>query len=287
MKIKKISKQKYSGKVHNIECKPNHTFIYKKCVVHNCGAGDYFVKSLTSDQIVEQVKHCMVHTGVGYKDINKLQIMFMSMGEPFLNMKHTCDAIESLNKMYPRAQLLVSTIGPDVNYRPFISTAQMISKVGLQLSIHKSTDEERNKLIPFAKKRTLKELGVIGSSFKFFTGRKPFINYCADESNTSDEDALRLKALFDPSIFECTISVVCERNDGLPIKEDKQKRLALEFSEKMLNLGYNVRVFDPAGQNDIGGGCGQLFHVQKWMKENPDKARPSCGNGLPVIHSPK
>jgi len=54
----------------------------------------------------------------------------------------------------------------------------------------------------------------------------------------------------------------------------------------MLNRGYNVRVFDPAGQDDVGGGCGQLWFVQKWMKDNSEKSRPSCGNGLPVIHTP-
>ena len=30
--------------------------------------------------------------------------------------------------------------------------------------------------------------------------------------------------------------------------------------------GYNARIFDPAGQDDIGGGCGQLWFVQDWLK---------------------
>lgn len=55
----------------------------------------------------------------------------------------------------------------------------------------------------------------------------------------------------------------------------------------MLEIGYSVRMFDPAGQDDIGGGCGQLWYVQDWMKDNPDVARPSIGRGLPVIHTPK
>jgi hypothetical protein len=49
--------------------------------------------------------------------------------------------------------------------------------------------------------------------------------------------------------------------------------------------GYSTRRFDPAGQDTIGGGCGQLHYVQQWAKENPDKARPSVGRGLPIIHS--
>ena len=41
--------------------------------------------------------------------------------------------------------------------------------------------------------------------------------------------------------------------------------------QKMLIAGYSTRKFDPAGQDDIGGGCGQLWFVQQWVKENPNK----------------
>ena len=39
----------------------------------------------------------------------------------------------------------------------------------------------------------------------------------------------------------------------------------------MMLAGYNVRVFDPSAQDDVGGGCGQLWFVQDWMHKNPDK----------------
>ena len=56
----------------------------------------------------------------------------------------------------------------------------------------------------------------------------------------------------------------------------------LELNE----LGYSTRMFDPAGQDDIGGGCGQLFHVQNWMKNNQHLVKKSVGYGLPVVHMP-
>lgn len=51
--------------------------------------------------------------------------------------------------------------------------------------------------------------------------------------------------------------------------EDSIRRFCgfLDFSQKMLDFGFSVRVFNPAGQDDIGGGCGQLWFVQKWMKD--------------------
>ena len=50
---------------------------------------------------------------------------------------------------------------------------------------------------------------------------------------------------------------------------------------------YSARVFDPAGQDDVGGGCGQLHYVQQWFRDHPEQARPSIGASLPIIHSPK
>jgi 23S rRNA (adenine2503-C2)-methyltransferase len=41
-----------------------------------------------------------------------------------------------------------------------------------------------------------------------------------------------------------------------------------DFSTHMTTLGASVRVFNPAGQDDIGGGCGQLWYFQEWLKEN-------------------
>jgi len=34
-------------------------------------------------------------------------------------------------------------------------------------------------------------------------------------------------------------------------------------------------------------GCGQLWFVQEWMRNNPELARKSCGNGKPIVHAPQ
>lgn len=251
-----------------------------------CGAGDYFVRSLTAEEIVSQVVHSIHCAGVPASGMKRLQVMFMSMGEPLLNQRNLCDAIQTLHVLYPHAALLVSTIGPRVSYAAIFETSVSVPKVGLQFSLHESTDAARDELIPFAKKLTISEIASTGCQWHEATGRKPFFNYCAADHNTTDEDADRILAEFPPNIWECTISVICERNEGLPARNAHQVELARSFSEKMLARGYSVRVFDPAGQDDIGGGCGQLWFVQRWMQGNPDKARPSCGQGLPEVHVP-
>jgi 23S rRNA (adenine2503-C2)-methyltransferase len=251
-----------------------------------CGAGDSFVRSLSADEIVEQVDYSIAATGIAAVSMKKLQVMFMSMGEPLLNMKNLCKAITVLAEKYPNARLLVSTIGPDVDYELFIDVSCEVDNVGLQFSLHESTDEARDKLIPFKHKLPLAKIAEIGEEWNRYTDRKPFFNYCAADHNTGDDDADRILARFNPNIWECTISVICERNEGLPARNAHQVELARSFSEKMLSRGYGVRVFDPAGQDDIGGGCGQLWFVQRWMQEHSDLARPSVGRGLPVVHVP-
>lgn len=211
----------------------------------------------------------------------------MSMGEPLLNMKNTVEAIRVLHRKYPNDALLLSTIGPRVDYGPIMEVSKEVPTVGLQFSLHKSTNEERDQLIPFKAKLTIEEIAEMGTRWHRETGRKPFFNYCAGDDNSSEADADRIYAKFDPYVWECTISVICERNEGLPAKNEHQQSLAQGFSQKMLERGYNVRVFDPAGQDDIGGGCGQLWFVQKWMKDNPELSRPSCGNSLPTVHVPR
>lgn len=252
-----------------------------------CGAGDYFVRSLTSDEIVAQVDYLLQFKNIDASKIARFQIMVMSMGEPLLNFKNLERAFEILYEKYPNAKLLISSIGPNIDYEPVMNMAARIPTVGLQFSVHESTDEKRNQLIPFVKKLTLSELSVMGERFKQATGRKPFFNYCAHEDNSSQDDANRIANLFAPDIFEATISVVCERDESIAAANERQRELASTFMSRLGEKGFSTRMFDPAGQDDIGGGCGQLWFVQDWMKNNPDKAKPSIGNGKEIVHAPQ
>lgn len=252
-----------------------------------CGAGDNFVRSLTSEEIFSQPKRLLDDTGVDPAKMGRLQIMFMSMGEPLLNQNALIPALYGLHEKYPNAALLISTSGPRVGYGRIRDASVSIPTIGLQFSIHESTDEARNKLIPFEKKLTLEEIAAEGKLWYEATGRTPFFNYCVHEKNNTPEDVERLAAMFDPDIWQATISVICERDEHVAAANARQKALADDFRGGLMSKGFRTRVFDPAGQDDIGGGCGQLWFVQDWMKKHPDKARPSVGNGKEVVHTPR
>lgn len=251
-----------------------------------CGAGDNFVRSLKPDEIIAQVQHLFSDRNITASKVDRLQIMFMSMGEPLLNWGSMEPSLVRLHELYPNARLLISSIGPAIDYSPVIRLSALIPAIGLQFSVHESTDEKRNALIPFKAKLSLKEIARVGMEWNNATGRKPFFNYCAHAGNSSPKDAERIRELFSPTVFEATISVVCERDEHVAAANSRQRQLALDFMGLLDERGYSTRCFDPAGQDDIGGGCGQLWFVQDWMRRNHGLSRPSIGNGLIKVHAP-
>lgn len=235
-----------------------------------CGTGKFFVRNLTGQEIFEQVHRIMRTIDCNPYEIKKLQFMFMSMGEPFLNYLELEKAIISLNNIYPNAQLLVSTSAPESIYKAisdFIILSKRIPNVGLQFSVHESIDSERKKLIP-TKTCTLRQISAIGELWASFVGRRPFFNYCVHEGNNSYSDAIALSQYFNPDVWESTLSVICEKDETVNASIQRQLELIEEFNRYMNRCGFSTRVFNPAGQDDIGGGCGQLWYFQEWLNKN-------------------
>lgn len=112
-----------------------------------------------------------------------------------------------------------------------------------------------------------------GEFWASYVGRKPFFNYCVHVGNNDTEDAKRLSELFNPDIWEVTLSVICEKDESVHSSIQRQLDLIREFNSKMNDVGFHTRVFNPAGQDDIGGGCGQLWYFQKWLNENSYKPK--------------
>lgn len=255
-----------------------------------CGAGDHFVRSLSWFEILEQVVHSLDETGI--KDIStikRLQIMFMSMGEPMLNYPQLAMTISMLYMAYPHAKLLISTSAPrgvSMYFKCLEVLSRKIETIGLQFSVHESTNEARRKLIP-SNTMDLEEISDCGVSWFEACGRHPFFNYCVHVGNDTEADVDRLVSLFNPKIWQSTISVICERDEHVAAANERQRELASNFMQLMMKAGYSTRMFDPAGQDDTGSGCGQLWFVQEWMRQKPELVKRTKGHGLPVVHTPR
>jgi 23S rRNA (adenine2503-C2)-methyltransferase len=236
-----------------------------------CGTGKFFVRNLTMSEIVKQIRIVLDHIDCLPSEIQKFQIMFMSMGEPFYNYRNVSRAIEFLHGILPNAQLLVSTSYPSNQlkeyYGDFIQLSQKIDEIGLQFSVHESNDVDRKKLIS-QNIPSLKELARYGEMWAKRVGRKPFFNYCVHDMNSKQKNVNELKQFFNPTVWECTLSVICEADNTMKNAIESKLELIRGFSQKMTKAGYSIRVFNPAGQDDIGGGCGQLWYFQEWRKNH-------------------
>lgn len=247
-----------------------------------CGTGKFFGRDLTADEIIFQIEEMKRQYNINFDEVKNLQLMFMSMGEPILN-ENMSEVYSYLSREYPDAKLLVSTSAPKTKtgWDSFMNDVQFYSGLGLQFSVHESTDEARDKLIPMKAKLTLEEIAIKGTEFFVASGgRKPFFNYCVHPGNDTDEDIARLRNLFDPRVWECTLSVICEKDQTVADATRSQLALIQDFDSRMIQVGYNTRIFDPAGQDDCGGGCGQLWQVQKFASENPHIMKQSAGNKI-------
>lgn len=236
-----------------------------------CGTGKFFIRNLTCEEIVEQIETVLTYIDCNTDEINKFQIMFMSMGEPFMNYDNLELAIIALAEKYKNAELLVSTSAPFMpifnNIDKFVILSKKYDKIGIQFSVHESNDDDRSKLIS-TKTSPLEIIGFVGDEWAKATGRKPFFNYCVHENNSNNKNVSELLENFNPNVWECTLSVICEKDNTMQNAINEKLELIKSFSEKMVNAGYSIRVFNPAGQDDIGGGCGQLWYFQQWLNEN-------------------
>ena len=240
-----------------------------------CGTGKKFIRNLSSLTIHRQVKTMLDYI---YKktagenmsmfpsNCEKFQIMFMSMGEPMLNWKNVRTAIYKLNATYPNAELLISTIGVrDIKtFRSILDLSMEIDKVGLQFSLHSVWDTERNRLIPYMNKLGVKEIRDYGITWHTATRRPVYLNFFVSET-TEDLEMIELVKYFSPVVFHLTFSVVCNTQEGEEGKTDMES--LSNWKEFFVGEGYNARIFNPDGQDDIGAGCGQLWYVQQWLQE--------------------
>lgn len=237
-----------------------------------CGTGNKFIRNLDSDEIVGQIIAILSDKGIlsSIQDAERFQIMFMSMGEPMLNWENVESAIRKLHSKFPKAELLLSTIGPNEpeSFNKLLKLSCEIEKIGLQFSIHKAWDYQRDILIPYKDKMPLVQIRDYGTLWWKETGRKPYLNYCLDGTNGSSPNSDKLMDLFSPLIFCFTFSVVCSKDENMKNAGYKNLAQIRQFEQEFLRKGYNTRIFNPDGQDDIGGGCGQLWYVQQWMKEH-------------------
>ncbi|PJC02086.1 MAG: 23S rRNA (adenine(2503)-C(2))-methyltransferase RlmN, partial [Candidatus Komeilibacteria bacterium CG_4_9_14_0_8_um_filter_36_9] len=172
-----------------------------------CATGQMgFKRNLTSYEIIEQV----IYWGRVLKKKNDRisNIVFMGMGEPFLNYDNVMKAIRVLNDQdgfdIGARKISISTAGLIVEIRKL---AKEDLQVNLAISLHAPTDVLRSELMPVNKRVSLKRLFAAIDYYIDLTNRKVMFEYLMiDKINDRQIDAERLAELMNRPL--CMVNLI-------------------------------------------------------------------------------
>ena len=102
-----------------------------------------FRRNLTEEEIVDQV--LTVFRALAFTPRRRLEISFMGMGEPLLNLGAVLGAKARIADVMPGADFHLSTVGIP---KQICRLADNSPDIGLQISLHAARDELRDTLIP-------------------------------------------------------------------------------------------------------------------------------------------
>ena len=236
------------------------------------------VRNLTAGEIVGQIMVCRDDlnewpeegaTNTGDQRLLS-NIVLMGMGEPLYNFDAVRDAMkiamDGEGISLSRRRITLSTSG----VVPLIARAGDEIGTMLAISLHGTTDEIRNTLVPINKKWNVETLMQACRDYPKLSNseRITFEYVMLDGVNDSDSDAKRLVKLIEGIPAKINL-IPFNPWPGAPYKRSSWDRIET-FAEIVNKAGYASPVRTPRGQ-DIMAACGQL----KSATERARKARPS------------
>ena len=189
------------------------------------------------------------------KDRKITNIVLMGSGEPLDNYDEVIGFIKLVTDTHgicisPR-NISLSTCGivPKI-----IELAKENLPITLSISLHATTDEARQKIMPIAKAYKLKELINAIKYYQKETKRRVCFEYITTELNTTEEDAKRMSKLLEGIM--CFVNLIVP-NSTFGQKSKFTRQDAYKFGGKLKKYGINATLRRSIGA-DIEGACGQL-----------------------------
>jgi 23S rRNA (adenine2503-C2)-methyltransferase len=182
-------------------------------------------------------------------------VVFMGMGEPLSNERHTLGALERLTMQMGIGDrhVTVSTVGVAPAIRRL---AEAYPQVGLAVSLHAADDELRNELVPVNRLWPLAELVDAIHAWRDRTHRRPSIEWAMiDRANDGDDQAERLAPIA-LSLRAHVNLIPLNRTPGWPSRPSPRSRIEA-FAAILDDAGVAVTVRDTRGR-EIAAACGQL-----------------------------
>jgi 23S rRNA (adenine2503-C2)-methyltransferase len=224
-----------------------------------CATGQFgFDRHLNAGEIVAQVAYANAYlaaTPLPRSPERVTNVVYMGMGEPLANYKHTRESIRRMIETMGMSarSITVSTVGFVPGMRKLINEPW---QVNLAVSLHSTIPSERTKLVPINDRYPIDE--VVATAMEYFEakGRRVSLEWTliAGE-NDSDDEAVGLAAI--ARRIHAHVNVIALNPTPLSTDRPPDRDHIRRFVSTLKREGANVTLRDTRGQ-DIDAACGQL-----------------------------
>ncbi|MCP4134861.1 MAG: 23S rRNA (adenine(2503)-C(2))-methyltransferase RlmN [bacterium] len=209
-----------------------------------------FRRNLETGEIIDQL--CQVRRLSGLRNNN---IVFMGMGEPFLNYDNVLKAADIMNYSFgfhlSVRKITISTCGITDKIEQFIDEKRPYN---LAISLNDTLSEKRKQTMPVEKKFPFEKISSLLKR-KFPVSRnRVTIEYIMRKDNISKDDALRLKKMFKFGKIKMNVIPLNPGEHELDVPSEKEIE---RFIGELEAVDIPVSLRKSLG-SDIAGACGQL-----------------------------
>jgi 23S rRNA (adenine2503-C2)-methyltransferase len=219
-----------------------------------CATGaNKFGRNLNVKEIVEQV--LFINRYLKNKNQNVTNIVFMGMGEPFLNYNNVIESLKIFNEKIGigARHITVSTSGIIPKIYEY---ANLKKQSRLAISLHGASDKLRSEIMPINKRYPLKELMDACDNYTKKTNKRISYEYVLISGiNDSISDAEDLYKLLKDKLAH--INLLIYNPHEFSSYKRPEKNVVLAFRDFLEEKGMEVSIRRSMG-DDISGACGQL-----------------------------
>lgn len=218
------------------------------CVTGALGAG----RNLTTEEIVGQYRVMLRQLE---EPVDRVNIVFMGMGEPLLNTGHLGPALETLFERVSPKRITVSTAGilPGIKW-----LAGLDRRPKLAVSLNAPDQERRQRLMPIARRYPLSELITELRAFPLERGRRITFEYVLiRDLNDQVVDAEALARLIRGIPSKVNVIPLNEDPQHFPEHRRPDDQTINRFAIALRDAGLTVTVRWSKGL-DVDAACGQL-----------------------------
>ncbi|HRX16790.1 MAG TPA: 23S rRNA (adenine(2503)-C(2))-methyltransferase RlmN [Spirochaetota bacterium] len=212
-----------------------------------------FIRNLEAAEIIDQI--CQVRRISG---LNNNNIVFMGMGEPFMNYDNVIKAANIMNYSFGLhisvRKITISTCGILPRINQFIDEGHLFN---LAVSLNDTDTTKRSETMPVNKKWPIEDIAALFNKKMPKAHNRLTLEYVMRKDNISRADALRLKKMFKYSRIK--LNLIPLNGEGTPSENDISS-----FIKELEILNIPITVRKSLGR-DINGACGQLSG-QKYRK---------------------